>query len=89
MAFDIVDEDQIATFVGKEELAKTSKRISESLMDIKRVGWTFKGVLEQHNKRKEKIRVQSNGYGYMLCAKIAVMVGIVALQIVVVKKIFI
>ena len=37
------------SFAGKEELSKVSRKISEFLMDIKRVGWTFKGVLEQHN----------------------------------------
>ena len=83
-----MDEEQVTPYAGKEQLAKTSRRISEFLMDIKRVGWTFKGVLEQHNARKEKIRVQQNGYGYMLFAKVAVMVAIVAVQIIAVKKIF-
>lgn len=50
--FEIVDEEHLTPYVGKEQLAKTSRRISEFLMNIKRVGWTFKGVLEQHNSRK-------------------------------------
>ena len=52
VSFEIVDEMDMHSFAGKEELSKVSRKISEFLMDIKRVGWTFKGVLEQHNERK-------------------------------------
>ena len=57
-------------------------------MDIKRVGWTFKGVLEQHNERKQKILSQENFFGGLMFMKLLVMCGIIALQIWAVKKIF-
>lgn len=88
ISFDIIDEENLPTYAGKEELAKTSRRISEFLMDIKRVGWTFRHVLEQHNSRSEKMRENQNSHGLVLFIKIIVMVGIVSLQIFAVKKIF-
>lgn len=57
-------------------------------MDIKKVGWSFRQVLQQHNKRKQTITDQQNSYGYLLALKTAVMIAIVALQILVIKKIF-
>ena len=57
-------------------------------MDIKRVGWTFRQVLQQHNARSEKMKANQNTHGLMLMVKIGAMVGIVGLQILAVKKIF-
>lgn len=88
ISFDIMDEDDLGSYAGKEQLAKTSRRISEFLMDIKRVGWTFKGVLEHHNARRERTLAQQNHYGWILCAKVAAMIAIVGLQVVAVKRIF-
>ena len=45
ITFDIVDEENLPIYAGKEELSRISRRISEFLMDIKRVGWTFKHIL--------------------------------------------
>lgn len=78
----------MSMYVGKEQLAKISRRISEFLMDIKRVGFTFKQVLEQHNNRKEVISQQQKNYLYLLLLKILVMVIIVTVQVIVVKKIY-
>lgn len=57
-------------------------------MDIKRVGWTFKQVLEQHNSRKETIRAQQSSYGYLLALKTVVMAVVVGVQILIIKKLF-
>lgn len=57
-------------------------------MDIKRVGWTFKQVLEQHNSRKQTIIDQNKGYWILLTIKIIVMIVVVGIQVVVVKKLF-
>lgn len=75
-------------FAGKEELSKLSKRISDFLVEIKKVGWTFKGVLEQHNSRKEKIMDQENYFGFLMFLKVIAMVVILGLQIFAVKKIY-
>lgn len=53
--FDIVDEEEKMVTAGKEDINKLSKKISEFLIDIRKTGWEFKQVLEQHNRMKEKI----------------------------------
>lgn len=40
---------------GKEDINKLSKRISEFLIDIRKTGWEFKQVLDQHNRMKSRL----------------------------------
>ena len=88
VSFDIINEIEPSPYAGKEEITKTVKRAGEFLMEIKQVGWTFRNVLEQHNKRKEKIREQQNSQGWLVMVKVLVMAGIVGLQVLAVKTIF-
>ena len=53
--FDIVDEEEKMITAGKEDINRLSKKISEFLIDIRKTGWEFKQVLEQHNRMKGRI----------------------------------
>lgn len=73
---------------GKEDINKLSKRISEFLIEIRKTGWDFKQVLDQHNKMKSQLDDNEKKNYWVFALKMVVMSIIIAIQFIAVKYMF-
>jgi hypothetical protein len=88
VTLEIINEEVMGVFAGKEHLARLSKRMGEAMGDARQVSYRFGQILAQHNERKAFIAVQERYYGYLLVLKTLVMAGVIGVQVLVIKKIF-
>ncbi len=76
------------TTAGKEDVNKLSKRISEFLIDIRKTGWEFKQVLDQHSRMKAGLEDNEKKNYWIFAAKMVVMGVVVVVQFYAVKMVF-
>ena len=80
-------EDRLLT-AGKEDVNKLSRRISEFLVDIKKTGWEFKLLLQQHNNIKSLLDSNQNKNYYIFSSKLILMLVILLVQFYAIKHFF-
>ena len=65
-----------------------SKKISEFLIEIRKTGWEFKQVLDQHNKMKGQLDDNEKKNYWIFATKMIVMSVIIIIQFFAVKYMF-
>jgi hypothetical protein len=88
VTFEIINEDDTSEAVGKEQLARLSRQMTEIMVDVRQAGTKFGRIVSQHNERKDFLATQMKYFKVLLGVKIFVMLLVIGIQIVVIKKIF-
>ena len=86
--FDVMDEMDPDEFVGREDINKLIKRISLSLMDVRKIGWEMKEVIQKHVAIKEEIK-KNNSRGLWWTIIKCLLMGIILFgQFWTIKKVY-
>jgi hypothetical protein len=89
VSFELMRQSEELGYVGKEDLNRMAHRVGEFLVEIKKASWEYKQVLAQHNKRHEKFHLYETSNYFLYALKAIAMLGVITVQIWLVRKIFV